>query len=274
MNQDILNEISNHLDLKSIIMLYATTLHMNQLCDNEYWKRLYHKCYCDKHYKSKEFNLTQYKYKNSLADTITLYRKYTDKDYVITYHTTSQLSKKLNKPIYVKNELLLRSKSISIFHPEISKLWMLKVLILNGNQLTVIPSSICNMTNLKYLDLARNNISELPKEIGLLIKLHTFDIQNNQIKTLPNEISMLTNLMYLDCSRNKLITLPEMAPLTKLKRLYLHDNQLTSIPNMTSLVNLKCISLDGNSLSVNVSSITSTKLYSSTRRNLLLFKND
>ena len=36
---DILNEISMHLDLKSIVMLYATTLDINQLCDNMYWKK-------------------------------------------------------------------------------------------------------------------------------------------------------------------------------------------------------------------------------------------
>lgn len=269
---DMLEEISNHLNLKSIIMLYATTLNMNHLCDDQYWKRLYHQCYRSKYYKSKQFTLSQYKYKNAtntLANTLILHRKYTDKEYVMMYYAVKQLSKKYGIKLKVNGGLIMHSANVSTFYPEFSNLFMYKSLDLYNNSLGIIPPSIGKMTNLKELNLSLTNISHLPKEIGLLIKLKTLDLDNNNISDLPIEIGLLGNLTYLDCSYNQLTCLPkEMANITKLKRLYLHNNQLVALPDMTALINLKDISLIYNDLSFNDVKITSPKLNQSSRNML------
>lgn len=244
MNLDIIHEICNCLDLKSIVMLHATTLTFNTLCNKEYWKKLYHRCYNTKYYKSKEFTLSQYKYKSSTDDTLILHRKHTDKEYVIMYYNVRQLSKKINIALNVDSPLIFHNKNINTFYPEFSKLSMRKILDLHGNPLTVIPSAIGKMINLKELNLSNTEITELPKDIGLLIKLKSLVVYKNYITTLPKEIGKLTNLTYLDCSFNKITSLPnEINNLTKLKRLYLHDNdQLTTMPDI-SLLNLKDMSL-------------------------------
>lgn len=267
---DMLNEVSTYLDLKSIINLYATTLAMTQLCDKMYWKKLYHLCYSSQYYKSKDFTLSQYKYKNSTDDTLILHRKYTDREYVMIYYAVHQLSKKINRDLNINQSLILQRENINTFYPEFSKIFIYKVLDLHGNPLNVIPPSIGNMTNLKELCLSNTNISKLPNEIGLLVKLKTVSIYQNNISELPKEIGLLTNLSYLDCSHNLLNSLPqEITCMTKLKRLYLENNQLTSLPNMTSLINLKDMSLANNLLSSkDIITITSSKLNQSTRHML------
>ena len=234
---DILNEISNYLDLKSIIMLYSITLNITKLCSNDYWKYLYNRCYSDKYYKSKKFILSTYKYNLQNQEILTLHKKYTYKEYVILYHHFNELSFKINQPLKVKEDLVLHP--INLFYPCITKLFMLKTLKLTG-RLVIIPSSIGQLTNLRTLILSNSSILEIPKEIGKLIKLKRLIFSFNNLIRLPEEIGNLIKLTYFDCSYNNLISLPEeITQLTKLKRLYLHNNQLTILPDMSSLVNLK-----------------------------------
>ena len=189
MNSDILNEISRHLDLKSIIMLYATTFDIHLLCDKMYWKKLYHRYYSSEYYKSKHFTLSQYKYKNSTDDTLILHRKYTDKEYVIMYYVFNQLSNNLLQPdLTIDETLKLHFGNINTFCPEFSKLFILKSLDLHGNPLTVIPSSIGNMINLKELSLSNTSINEIPKEIGLLVKLKRLFLYLNNYLNYPKKL--------------------------------------------------------------------------------------
>jgi hypothetical protein len=265
---DIMHEIIKHLDLKSSILLYASTSKLNKLCDNVYWKILYNKCYASKYYRSTKYKLTEYKYQTTLNDTLILKRKYTDKEYVIIYYTLNKLASKIGDKLEVNHRLVL--KSIDRFYPEITSLFTYTWLTVSHSQLYVIPPSIGSMTNLKELSLSLTNISELPKEIGSLVKLKTLYVDENNLISLPKEIGLLTNLVYLDCSSNKLTSLPnEISSLIKLKRFYLHNNQLRSLPNMTSLNKLKEISLNFNHLSFNdVSTITSPKLWDHVRNML------
>lgn len=270
--EDIMFEIIKYLDGKSAIRLYTTTTQLYNQCNDKYWKILYNICYNNKYYGSKEYKLTEHKKPKIYGDTITLQRKYTNKEYVKIYCITQRLNKKTNNKRRVC-DIYNPTGKINIFYPEISELFHITRLDLNKCLIGYVPSSIGNMTNLKELCLSNTNISMLPKEIGLLTKLKTLYLMQNTITSLPEEIGLLTKLTYLDCTFNKLTSLPkEFEQLTQLKRLYLNNNQLSSLPNMVFLVKLKDISLENNNLfKEDIYTITSTKLYPDTRRMLDTF---
>ena len=125
--------------------------------------------------------------------------------------------------VYIKRKLIKTNSFSDVFGAQ-----LVNFLYLQENNLTDI-TSLFQLPVLQRLWLSKNNMSALPKGLCDLVHLQKLCLDTNQLTSLEG-LEHLIHLKYKLCLRsNKLTGIPQVAAMTKLKRLDIRDNKIEQL---------------------------------------------
>lgn len=207
---------------------------------------------------------------------------------VLAGHELMELPLNIIEHFSLLTYLDLSRNNISVVHPEMGNLTMLRTLDLAENPIEILPLDLGYATNLTSFGLDFERIKVPAPEIaelgsdGVISWLKSLcamrlsgdgELNAREMRHLPVEVCFVTTLTRLDIANNDIKYLhPEMSALVHLQLLHTNNNQITHLPEaIWYLSNVTDLNLDNNqivSIPDELGGMTSIK-YFSARNNKL-----